>query len=1170
VSVFRHLIACLILAVPALAAEHDLAAALPAPRADSLLAKLEPGPGGSADLPKGLSLERKLRPLADGTFLVVETRLTNRADTPLQPQGVRVLDVAFRIADDQDSARYRPLTYRNDTWYGSTYWTGPDWTRVGKDWHHPGKNTPAVRRFTCPADGRVAITGRAHKAHVEPKSDGVRLAIRHGAKTVWRAEIDGGDAQGVEHQLTLDVKRGDALRFVVHKRGQIYCDTTHWDPLVAYEGGKSTQASSGFSTKKQGEGGWSYEMEAPRGETAGLPVLRTLGRDLLIQEHPLGPGAAVQCSGADALPVLILAAGDGQSALAAALLGSAPWRLNASFGEDGRLRLRLESRGAAARPLPPGESCDLPQVALAPCDGGWRTGAAALQRLFASERHREVTGNLRRQLDSAFADLDGAAAERPELDLLLMVQDDWRQQDKLDGTATSLARAIESHIERSRRLLADLRGKHGPHILQEEAERLDQLAAEARAPDLSPKNLRSLYARVRWLKRRIILANPRMQFGPMLFCKRVPTSYSHLVMQYYGWRARPGGGPFVLTEPGRSLDTRRLFDAAEGCVLEPRLSWDAQRIVFSYVHCPDGPLPHGPLLNDEDKGFYHLWTVNADGTGLRQLTRGPYDDLMPTRLPDGGIAFSSTRRKGYARCFGGQFSRRWHVYTLYRCDGDGSNIRPLSVHDTNEWFPTVSNTGHVLYARWDYIDRDAVTHQNLWATRPDGTNPVALWGNAAPKPHCTFQMQPVPNSSQLIFTASAHHSIAGGPICLLDPAVHDNAQAAISRITPDIPFPEAESRTIREYYTAPWPLSEDYYLVAYSPRPLQWEPRANFRDALGIYTLDRWGNRELLYRDPDIGSTNPCPLAPRPKPPVLASPLHPDAAPQAAEETGEMVLLDVYQGLGDVPRDTIKSLRIVQIFPKTTNVANRPPIGAAREENARAVLGTVPVEADGSARFRVPAHTPVLFQALDADGFAYQTMRSLTYVQPGERISCIGCHEHRGMAPPSRNAPLALRRPASQLEPGPFGGEPFSYARVVQPVLDEHCVKCHSGADAEKGIVLTGEPAGAFSRSYNALMKGPDFWGGGTNPANAAKALVPRFGGRNRVQRTPPGGLYGARGSRLIQMLRKGHNKVELSDAELRRLALWIDLNAIFYGVYRPEQQARQRRGQPVPMPAIQ
>jgi hypothetical protein len=193
----------------------------------------------------------------------------------------------------------------------------------------------------------------------------------------------------------------------------------------------------------------------------------------------------------------------------------------------------------------------------------------------------------------------------------------------------------------------------------------------------------------------------------------------------------------------------------------------------------------------------------------------------------------------------------------------------------------------------------------------------------------------------------------------------------------------------------------------------------------------------------------------------------------------------------------------------------------------------------------------------------------VTYVQPGEKVACVGCHEHRMTAPVSKDA-MALRRGPSPIDPGTLGGRPFSFVEVVQPILDKHCVRCHGGQKTEGKIDLTGIPAGGFTKSYLALCGDRDFWGAGTNPQNAAQALVPRFGARNQVQVTPPGGIYGALGSRLIRLLRKGHYEVKLAPEDLRRLAAWIDLNAIFYGVNLPEDQARQLRGELVPMPEVQ
>jgi hypothetical protein len=731
------------------------------------------------------------------------------------------------------------------------------------------------------------------------------------------------------------------------------------------------------------------------------------------------------------------------------------------------------------------------------------------------------------------------------LDLPAMVQLEWRIEDGLDDRPQTYSAAIGRHLALTQQLLDDLREGRAESFLASEAAQLQRIAGAAREPATDP---RELYQALRQLKRRIALANPLMNFGPLLFAKRSPPAYSHLVMQYFGWRQRPGGGLFILEKPGHSLVARDILAGRleGGSVLEPSLSWDGQRIAFSWVDLRDAKIQNRP--DGDDVAYFHLYSVNVDGSDLKQITRGPADDMMPAWLPDGGIAFTSTRRKGYARCFGGQFGQRWHVYTLHRVEPDGSNLRALSYHDTNEWFPAVTHRGRLLYARWDYIDRDAVTHQNLWLTRPDGTNPLALWGNATPKPHCSFQARPVPNSNKIVFIASAHHSITGGSVVLLDPDIHNNDHGALRRLTPDIRFPEAEGG-IDQWYCSPWPLSEKYFLVSYSPLPLVFEPAPNPRNGLGIYLLDAFGNRELIYRDPQIGSTSPIPLTPRQSPPIL-----PPSASDAP--TATMLLSDVYSGLGDVPRGSIKQLRIVQILPKTTPTANAPPIGCAGEENARAILGTVPVEPDGSAHFEVPARKPVLFQALDAAGMAYQTMRTLTYAQPGERISCVGCHENRMTAAPA-HAPLASRRPASRIDPGPMGGAPFSYVRFIQPIMDKHCVSCHGGQKIEKGVDLTGAPAsrGSFTRSYAALTQDP--------------RMVRRFAARNGVQITPPGGHTGAIGSGLMRLVRD-HYGVKLADDELRGLSAWIDLNAVFYGSYDPADNRKELRGEPIPMPAIQ
>jgi hypothetical protein len=966
-----------------------------------------------------------------------------------------LLPAASALAE-APAVRYQPLRYSDAQWYGSTFWTGPDWTRVGRDWHHPGQNTPSVRRFECPRDGTVLVTGRVFKLHLS--GDGIRAVIRHNDREVWRVEIDGKDGKGALHAARLEVKKGDAIRFVVHKRGQIYCDTTGWDPVIAYAGGNPLPASAAFAAKQQGAGGWFYEQE---GTSRVPPVLADR-----VRKPPRPPVSA-------------------------------------------------ELRVAMARLAPD----------IAP------------------------------ETDAA---------------LLAMVLEEWWREDALDDTVGIYEIATTNHLARARLIAAG-----SPRLASAGYRDLETLE-ETRSATLAAARIR--YLRVRLLKRDLLLAHPLMRFGELLVCKRRMPSYAHLVAQYYGWRQRGGGGLYVLRKPGRSLEVRDLVRGRlpQGSYLEPRLSYDGKRVLFAFVACDlTTPVPTSLAVNEKgpDDRYYHLYELNRVSDDLRQLTEGPHDDMMADYLPDGGIVFCSTRRKGYSRCFGAQFSRRWDTYTLHRADGDGNNIRVLSYNDVSEWFPCVGHGGEILFARWDYIDRDAVTHQNLWSCRPDGTNPMAVWGNALPKPHCTYQAKPVPGSHKLVFIASAHHSVTAGPVCLLDPALGLNAPEAVERVTP-LPFPEAEGWDMPEWYESPWPLSEDLFLAAYSPERLRSEGQhktdPNPDNALRICLLDRNGNRELLYRDTAINTTTPIPLVPRPAPPIVASRLPPDPP-----NHGEMTVYDIYRGLGDVARGEIESIRIVQLFPKTTPLANVPRIGLAGEENGRAILGTVPVEVDGSARFRLPAGRKVLFQALDRAGFVRRTMRSSTYVQPGEVTSCVGCHDYGTVTQgAAREYPLAMQRPPSEIDPGALGGRPFSFVEVVQPVLDRHCVKCHSGGKPKAGIVLTAEPHNGFTRSYWSLCGNTaGTWSQRrTRPELDAQDLVPRYWMRNQIQVTPPDDIRSARRSRLLRMFtaEKPHSKVRLSADDISRLAAWIDLNAIFYGVYHPEEQAKQLRGEVVAMPAVQ
>jgi hypothetical protein len=653
---------------------------------------------------------------------------------------VPILDLTFRTDSRPSDPHFPRLDYREETWYGSTFWSGPDWTRVGKDWQHPGEQTPSVRCYRCPRDGRVTVSGHAYKLHKD--GDGVRLSIRHGEREVWKAEIDGTDGKGVAHEVALDVKQGDAIRFLVHKRGTIFCDTTYWAPTVAYAGGEKSPAVEAFSNR-QGNAGWFYEMfdEGPVSARAAAPVLRSLKDDLTLQEWTLGAGQRAELNHHDAIGWVTIDEAQGRSGIMLGIDAAGPWTFTGETTPDGSLHVALR-----AQAKPP---CELPKVVLAAYDGPWTASLSRLRTIVGAANADAALGPLRSRLRAAHSRATASLDRAPDLDLLLMAQSEWRRDDRLVETIESYRGAVADHLERAQRLLANLDAGLSSTVRSKQATRLEQLSRRSRQPGLAIEDWRSLYLQARLLKRDVALHNPLLRFEHLLFAKRVPPSYSHHVGQYFGWRQRPGGGLFLLDRPGQSLAVRDLVAAQlpAGSFLEPNLSRDAQRVVFSYVDCSGEPPASTALPVNElgpDTRYFHIYEIGVNGSGLRQLTRGPYDDLMPAYLPDGGIVFSSTRRRGYSRCFGPNFSRRWHSYTLHRMAEDGSALRILSPNDVNEWFPAVSQDGSILFARWDYIDRDAVTHQNLWRCVPTGATPSPSGATPRPGRTARFRRSPCP------------------------------------------------------------------------------------------------------------------------------------------------------------------------------------------------------------------------------------------------------------------------------------------------------------------------------------------------------------------------------------------------------------------------------------------
>jgi cytochrome c553 len=743
------------------------------------------------------------------------------------------------------------------------------------------------------------------------------------------------------------------------------------------------------------------------------------------------------------------------------------------------------------------------------------------------------------------------------------------ESPELPGT---LAYPVAEVIDRGLRLAGDLSAQ-GIDV-QAAITSLRATAAQCAAlTDNSPaEERRSLLLQAHGVIRRLALSNPLLDFDDLLLVKRVPGSFTHMSDQYYGWFSRPGGGLYVLEGFKTATPKLRFLtaDLPTGNILRPDISFDGKRVLFAYCRYYPGLAEEPNKLdknNVPEDAFYHLYEMNLDGTHVRRLTAGKYDDFDGRYLPDGRIVFLSTRRGQdvqctsdaniaqddpalpdcYVRCGGGP-ERPVAVYTLHVLDPDAQQITRISPFEMFEWTPSVDEQGQILYARWDYVDRHNMPYMSLWSTIPDGTDARAVYGNYTQNPHCVFEARRVPGSRKIIFTASAHHAQTGGSLVLLDPNRGSDGEVPLTRLTPEVVFPESEGWPAT-YFANPYPLSENHYLVAWSssplpsgmPRPLWGMPGPP--DDLGIYLFDAFGNLNLIYRDPSISSMDPLPIRPRRNPPRIASRVNAHET-----STSRLLVVDVYQGLTTIPRGTIKQLRLVGIPAKTHPIMNSPKMGITLDDPGKFVIGSVPVEEDGSAYFQVPAGVAFFLQALDDQGMAVQTMRSATYLQPGQTGSCIGCHEPRNTAPANARPRAALRDPSKITACAP-GGWPVDYGKLVQPVLDARCVSCHQPGAEGASFDLTAE------HSYDALI-------GYGSPSLQEHVRLRYQEGRS----TPGAGA--ARTNPLWKLLDQGHYDVRLDDMERSRLVTWMDTYGQRSGAFdqRQEDDLRQLRNRIAPM----
>ena len=600
------------------------------------------------------------------------------------------------------------------------------------------------------------------------------------------------------------------------------------------------------------------------------------------------------------------------------------------------------------------------------------------------------------------------------------------------------------------------------------------------------------------------LAGPLKTVDEIVFATRLPYSDPHWYANigYYcedkNSKAYPGNGK---PDSGklckwniRSGQLSVLLDAQGGSVRDPQVHYDGRKILFSY--------------RQAGSECFNLYEIGVDGSGLRQLTSGQFDDYEPTYLPDGDILFVSTRCRRWVSCW------LTHVGIMHRCDADGGGIRTVSCNIEHDNTPWVLPDGRILYTRWEYVDRSQVEFHHLWAMFPDGTGQTVFYGNEHPG-ILMIDAKPIPGTNKIVASFSPGHGVNehAGRVAILSSAKGPDDLSAVRNLSSGGPL-------LRD----PYALSEDCFLAA---------------DGNKIILLDGDGNSQTLYACPGPGNLHePRPVMARTREPVLAERAKP------AQKAGYMLLDDVYQAsnLPGVKRGDIRKLLVLEVLPKPVNFSGGMDLTSwLGTFNLERVLGTVPVEDDGSAYFEVPAARPVFFVALDKDDLSVKRMQSFTTVMPGETEGCVGCHEHRTTAPfnQRQQRPRAVLRPPSQIEP--FEGFPtvLDFNRDIQPILDEHCVSCHSPQKRLGRVLLSGDIGPHWSHSYFSLF-----------------ASLQVADGRNGLGEQPPRTI-GSSASALLKKTDGSHYEAKLTPRQKLMLWLWIESSAPYAGTYAGLRNAK-------------
>jgi hypothetical protein len=585
-----------------------------------------------------------------------------------------------------------------------------------------------------------------------------------------------------------------------------------------------------------------------------------------------------------------------------------------------------------------------------------------------------------------------------------------------------------------------------------------------------------------------------------------------------------------------------LLEDSEGVIKDPCVSFDGKKVVFAWT-------------KDSDGGGFHIFEIDVATKEIRQITRNPLDlkvgDYEPCYLPTGDIMFNSSRSYGMVSC---------HYNTIgniYICNKNGDWLRKIGFDLEGTFYPTIMSDGKVLYSRWEYNDRTRISCGGYFTMNPDGTRQTEYWGNQSDFPLVKYHGREIPNSGgKIMGIAGDHLAPYQGEIVVINPSISRNnfkgsENASIKLIAPVRKVPVDPSTAmsgnsggaIKYIFQNPWPFDTANCLVSWR--------RAESEKIFKIYFFNQDASRELLAWDSKMSVSQPVVMDEHPKPPTVA--LQADYS----KETGVFQIHNVYQGDGSkgIAEGKIVKLRVIALDYRT-NYSNSQgvdgfavnPIGRAFTSwEVKTLIGEIPVAQDGSACFVAPANTPLYFQTVDADGRMVNTMRSWTTLMPGERFDCVGCHEDKFVSSPLKT-PIAVT-PQFLQKPLGIESQQMSFPKVIQPILDKHCISCHNAKHKSLDLQANPKYNSAVRKTINSSY---------AKLTSTQKKYVDWITQESKAAPITTFPAPGSATSPLADMLIKGHktdeNKITPREREI--LIVWMDMMVPHGGTFYEGMEA--------------